>query len=74
MVDLRNAPDFMTTQDLLDLGVFPSVGSAYHFRRKKNGIDFIKTRSSILYTKRAVISYLERHNIEYILEDDENEL
>lgn len=70
MIDMRNAPDFLTTENLVDLGVFHSTSAAYYSRRKKHGIDFIKIRSSVLYTKKAVISYLDRNNIEYLLEDE----
>ena len=73
MIDLRRVPKFMTARQIVKLGVFGSQSMAFTARKRGDGPDYVKIRCNIWYPKKSIIQYLDRMNIEYIIED-ENEL
>lgn len=56
---LENMPEYLTTRHLVLLGIYPSTDATYHARAKGDGPEYIKMRHKILYTKSAVIEFLE---------------
>jgi len=56
---LNNMNEFLTSQDLIDLGLYSSLDAAYVARIKSNSPQFIKMKHRILYPKKAVIEFLE---------------
>lgn len=58
---LASLPDFLSSNDLVDLGLFSSPDSVYFARMKGNSPDFIKLGRRVIYPKASVIQFLERH-------------
>jgi len=56
-------PEFMSSQDLVDLGIYASIDSAYQARKKESGPQFIKLKHKILYPKQLVIEFLESREV-----------
>lgn len=56
---LRDYPDFMSSKDLVDLGLFNSYAQLYHSRKTGKGPKFFKIGSSIRYPKNELIKFLE---------------
>ena len=53
-------PPLLSTQNLVDLGLYSSIDAAYAARLKGHSPDFIKLHRKILYTKASVIEFIER--------------
>lgn len=51
-------PEYLSTQHLIELGIFPSTDAAYQARCNGNSPDFIKLKHKILFPKQAVIEFL----------------
>lgn len=51
-------PDFLSTDDLVKLGIYKSIDATYQARLKKHGPEYIKLRKKILYPKLGLISFL----------------
>lgn len=61
---IEEMPEFMSSADLVELGLFKSTG-VVHIARKTNGAGppFIKLRHKVLYAKQAVIDWLEERTM-----------
>ena len=56
---LNDMPEFLSTKDLVDLGIFASESSAYAARKRGYGPIFIKCNHAVLYQRAVVIKWLE---------------
>lgn len=59
--NLNTYPDFLTSDDLVDLGLYASRNSIYFARIKGKGPDFIKFGKRILYPKDSVLEFIQSH-------------
>ena len=57
---LNHMSEFLSSQDLVDLGIYKSIDSAYLARMRSNSPSFIKLKHRVLYPKQAVIEFLEQ--------------
>ena len=55
---LEKYPEFITSDDLVSLGVFKSRNAAYCARQRGGGPPFIKMKYKILYSKRHLADWL----------------
>lgn len=55
---LDKMPEYLSTQHLIQLGLYPSIDAAYQARLNGYAPEYIKLRHKILYKKSAVISFL----------------
>ncbi len=58
---LKTAADFLTSDDLVTLGLYKSRNSLYFARSKGIGPDFIKLGRRILYPKYSVLAFVKLH-------------
>jgi len=58
---LENLPEFLSSTHLVSLGIYKSIDSAYQARMNGHSPQFIKLAHKVLYPKRAVIEFLEKH-------------
>jgi hypothetical protein len=58
---ISNAPEFLTSGDLVSLGLYKCEDSVYAARRKGLSPDFIKFGKRILYPKDKVIEFKEKN-------------
>lgn len=58
---LEAAADFLTSDDLVTLGLYKSRNSIYFARSKGIGPDFIKLGRRILYPKNSVLAFVKLH-------------
>lgn len=56
---LENLPEFLTSRDLVKLGLFSSVNSLYAARQQGRGPDFVKYQKKVLYARSSVLKFLE---------------
>lgn len=56
---LDKMPEFLSSHDLVGLGLFPSTDSVYFARRRGNSPDFIKMGRKVIYPKASVVKFLE---------------
>ena len=61
---MEEMPAFMSTRDLIELGIFSSIGAAFESRKHKRGPDYIKMQHKILYKKQVVIEWMDKRTIE----------
>jgi hypothetical protein len=61
LIDLTLFPAFLSSNDLVSIGLFSSLEATYEARRKGKSPDFIKIRRKILYPKEGVLAFIERH-------------
>ena len=54
-------PAFLSTKDLVNLGLYINIDAAYLARLNGNSPDFIKFNRKILYKKADVIEFIEKH-------------
>lgn len=57
---LETYPEFLSSSDLVSLGLFGSPDLAYLARRKGNSPDYIKIGRKVLYPKPAVVEFIEQ--------------
>jgi len=65
MLPLEHLPEFITPQDLVDLGIFPTLDATYLARLRKNSPPFIKLKHKILYQKKDLIEWLEHRTVRF---------
>jgi hypothetical protein len=58
-VKLDDLPEFITSQDLVDLGLYPSRDAVYLARARGHSPDFIKINRKVLYSKNAVKRFIQ---------------
>lgn len=58
---LEASADFLTSDDLVTLGLYKSRNSIYFARSKSIGPDFIKLGRRILYPKSSVLAFVKLH-------------
>lgn len=56
---IEQMPDYLSTQHLIQLGIYPSIDAAYQARVNGFSPQYIKMRHKVLYPKQAVIDFLE---------------
>lgn len=54
-------PDFLSTNDLVKLGLYPNKNSAYFARLKGLSPDYIRLGRKILYPQKSVIEFIDCH-------------
>ncbi len=57
---LNHMSEFLSSQDLVDLGIYKSTDAAYLARIRSNSPSYIKLKHLVLYPKQAVIEFLEQ--------------
>lgn len=57
---IEEMPEYLSTQHLIQLGIYPSIDAAYQARIQGYSPSYIKLRHKILYQKQAVIEFLEQ--------------
>ena len=55
---LEQYPLFLSSQDLVELGIYSSLDAVYLARVRSNSPKYIKLKHKILYPKAAVIEFL----------------
>ena len=60
---LHQMPEYLSTQHLIQLGIYPSIDAAYQARVKGYSPRYIKLRHKVLYAKQSVIEFLENRTI-----------
>lgn len=55
----ESLPEFLSANDLVDLGLFPSPDAAYFARVRGEGPEFIKFGRKIRYMKMSVKKFIE---------------
>jgi len=58
---LESFPPFLTTNDLITIGIYASADVAFRTRKFGKGPDYVKMNRLILYPKASLIEYLARH-------------
>lgn len=58
---LDSLPQFLSTKNLIDLGLYKNRDSAYIARLQGNSPDYIKFGRKILYPKQSVLTFLNLH-------------
>lgn len=54
-------PEFLSSRDLIKLGLYPSLAATYSARVRGCSPNFIKLKHKILYPKMGVIEFIERY-------------
>jgi hypothetical protein len=54
-------PEFLTSNNLVDLGLYNSIDAAYAARVNGKSPDFLQFRRKILYPKASVVQFVEKH-------------
>jgi len=57
---LNALPAFLTSQDLVDLGLYATADCVYIARRRGNGPDFVRLGRKVLYPKSCIINFLQK--------------
>jgi len=57
---LEKLPEFLSSEDLVKLGIYSSIDAAYQARAAGHSPSFIKLNHKIIYPRKAVIEFLER--------------
>ncbi len=57
---IQDMPEYLSTQHLIQLGIYPSIDAAYQARIQGYSPPYIKLRHKILYQKQAVIEFLDQ--------------
>ena len=57
---LERSPEYLTSEQLVQLGIFSSIDAAYQARAGGHSPTFIKLRHRVLYPKQALIEFLEQ--------------
>lgn len=55
---LENYPSFLTSEHLVDLGIYKNTDSAYHARTNSHSPPWIKLKHKVIYPKFGVIDFL----------------
>ena len=59
LTKLEGLPEFLSSHDLVALGLFPSPDSVYLARFRGNSPDYCKFGRKIRYPKQSVIDFIE---------------
>lgn len=57
----KTLPDIVETHELVKVGVYPSLQSAYHARKSKNSPDYFSIGRRVFYPKSGIIEWLRMH-------------
>lgn len=58
---LDQLPEFLNSQDLVNLGLFVSKDTVYISRYRGDGPSYIKLKRRVLYPKSSVLAFIESH-------------
>jgi hypothetical protein len=58
---LEKYPEFLSSNDLVNLGLFPSPDAVYLSRYRGSSPNYIKIKKKILYPKHFVIEWINLH-------------
>ncbi len=56
---LEQMPEFLTGQNLVDLGLYRSQNMLYHAKKRGQAPDYIQFEHKILYPKASVLRFIE---------------
>ncbi len=56
---LEKLPEFLSSEDLVKLGIYSSIDAAYQARASGHSPSFIKLQHLCIYPKKALIEFLE---------------
>lgn len=56
---LEQMNEFLSSQDLVDLGIYKSLDAAYLARVRSDSPEYIKLKHRVLYPKAAVVDFLK---------------
>lgn len=59
LLSLEKLPEFISVNDLIELGIFTNNTSAYLARRRGQSPDYIKLNKKIIYAKSSVIEWIK---------------
>jgi len=62
----QSLPVFLSTNDLIKLGIYANKNSAYSARSRGKSPDHIKFGRKILYSRETVIEFISRHIVKKI--------
>jgi hypothetical protein len=68
---LSRFPDFLSSEDLVKLGIYKSIDATYQARLKRYGPEYIKLRKKILYPKLGIVKFLTARSSQGEVEDGE---
>lgn len=54
----ENYPEFLSSEDLVTLGIYRTIDATYQARIRKTGLPYVKLNKKILYPKNALIEWL----------------
>lgn len=54
-------PDIVETHEMVKIGLYPSIQSAYHSRKNRNSPDYFCVGRRVFYPKEGVIQWLKAH-------------
>lgn len=60
---LKDCAEFLSSHDLVNLGLFPSPDAVYFARLRGNSPDFIKMNRKVIYPKASVIKFIEQRMV-----------
>jgi len=73
--DLKDFNELLTTNDLIQIGLFSTQDAAYTARKKGCSPNYIQLKKKILYPKSAVIEFLYKNlkngSIQQVVADTE---
>jgi hypothetical protein len=58
-ISISNLPEFLSSQDLVSLGLFSSVDAAYVARARGHSPEFLKIGKRVLYPKASLLQFIE---------------
>lgn len=59
MTSISNLPEFLSSQDLVALGLFSSTDSAYVARIRGDSPEFLKVGKKVLYPKASLLRFIQ---------------
>ena len=57
---LEKLPEFLTSEHLVQLGLYKSIDAAYQARMNGHGPKFLKLKHLILYPKSSLLEFIEK--------------
>ena len=61
LLSLDSLPELLSSNDLVQMGLFSSVDQAYLARIRGKSPDFIKFKRKVLYPKESVVEFIKKH-------------
>ena len=58
---LETLPNFLTTSDLISIGLFKDINQLYLLRKNSIGPSYIQYGKKILYPRDCIIAWIQKH-------------